>query len=485
MPTSDALVVVNDWISEFYFTADETSGTFLAATKNLVKQWREDAEDSPQEQSPLERFTSARQSLVSQLIDLHARAAELDTSATDRQRREALTRPSAAVAERLRTVLGFDAVPQRGDGALRRCSAVDMDEPTVALISAVAAETPEELLTKNRGLLTEDVVLHPEDDAGAGDPISSVAELLSALVSEEQPPRYMLVLAGRTAVLTSEDAWPQGRYLAIDLQTVAERGDARSGGEIQRALACLSASSLAPDPTGTIWWDARREESVRNAVGVSKDLRDGVRESIEIIANEVVARRKTQGLPPLPDDQAQPLAVQSLRYLYRILFLLYAEASPELGVVPTGDPEYAAGYSVDRLRELTLKPLTSRLGGRHALLRVPSGALRPGGDRPPARGSWAGAGRRSRARGPGLRAAALGPLPPEPHAVRQRGEARQQGPPAGAAAPAADQGAPRPGPRLHQLCGAGHQPARRGLRVPDELHRFLRHRHAGRGRPAR
>ena len=36
----------------------------------------------------------------------------------------------------------------------------------------------------------------------------------------------------------------------------------------------------------------------------------------------------------MPDDQAQPLAVQSLRYLYRILFLLYAEASPELGVLP-------------------------------------------------------------------------------------------------------------------------------------------------------
>ncbi|GAA1764388.1 Eco57I restriction-modification methylase domain-containing protein [Kocuria aegyptia] len=366
MPTSDALVVVNDWISEFYFTADETSGTFLAATKNLVKQWREDAENSPAEQSPLERFTSSRQSLLSQLIDLHARAAELDPSAADRQRRDALARPSAAVAERLRAVLGFDTVPQRGDGALRWCSALDMAEPTVALIDAVAAETPEEVLAKDRGLLTEDVVLHPDDDAGAGDPISSVAELLSALVSEEQPPRYMLVLAGRTAVLTSEDAWPQGRYLAIDLQTVADRGDFRSGGEIQRALACLSASSLAPDPTGTIWWDARRGESVRNAVGVSKDLRDGVRESIEIIANEVVSRRKAQGLPPLPDDQAQPLAVQSLRYLYRILFLLYAEASPELGVVPTGDPEYAAGYSVDRLRELTLKPLTSRSeGGTH------------------------------------------------------------------------------------------------------------------------
>ena len=94
-------------------------------------------------------------------------------------------------------------------------------------------------------------------------------------------------------------------------------------------------------------------ESIDNAVGVSEDLRDGVRESIEILANEVVHRRRMQGLEPLPDDQAQALALQSLRYLYRILFLLYAEASPELGVLPVGAPEYQAGYSVDRLRDLT------------------------------------------------------------------------------------------------------------------------------------
>ncbi|HOB06312.1 MAG TPA: hypothetical protein PKM36_13715, partial [Propionibacteriaceae bacterium] len=47
----------------------------------------------------------------------------------------------------------------------------------------------------------------------------------------------------------------------------------------------------------------------------------------------------------------------SLRFLYRILFLLYAEASPELGVLPVGATEYDTGYSLDRLRELTLVEL--------------------------------------------------------------------------------------------------------------------------------
>ena len=73
------------------------------------------------------------------------------------------------------------------------------------------------------------------------------------------------------------------------------------------------------------------EDSAAHTVGVSKDLREGVRSSIEIIANEVVRRRSARGLEPLAQERAQDLALQSLRYIYRIIFLLYAEASPELG----------------------------------------------------------------------------------------------------------------------------------------------------------
>ena len=49
----------------------------------------------------------------------------------------------------------------------------------------------------------------------------------------------------------------------------------------------------------------------------------------------------------------------ALRFLYRILFLLYAEAKPELGVLPAGAPEYDAGYSLDRLRDLVQVELPS------------------------------------------------------------------------------------------------------------------------------
>src|SRR5699024_760934 len=59
------------------------------------------------------------------------------------------------------------------------------------------------------------------------------------------------------------------------------------------------------------------------------------------------------------------LAKHALRYLYRILFLLYAEASPELQVVPSGTTEYEAGYSLDRLRDLALVDVPTKTDGTH------------------------------------------------------------------------------------------------------------------------
>ena len=76
------------------------------------------------------------------------------------------------------------------------------------------------------------------------------------------------------------------------MQLVCERNDIKRGGEIDRALTCVSAESLAPDADGGIWWSGTLDESVKHTGGVSQDLREGVRLSIEIIANEVVQRRR-------------------------------------------------------------------------------------------------------------------------------------------------------------------------------------------------
>ena len=169
----------------------------------------------------------------------------------------------------------------------------------------------------------------------------------------------MLVTAGGWLLLAERGSWPEGRWLAVDLATALERRDARAGGELETIAALVSADSLTPADDGTTPFLTLLDESVKHAVGVSKDLRDGVRESIELLASEVLRRRRARGLPSDADGLAADLTRQSLRYLYRILFLLYAEARPELGVLPVGAPEYAEGYGLDRLRELALVALTS------------------------------------------------------------------------------------------------------------------------------
>ena len=234
--------------------------------------------------------------------------------------------------------------PQRWPGS----SAAGMTEThPMVIVRAKPVETPEALLARDAPTLIE-----PTSVSEDGESLESVARLLSALFVDDHGPSYALVLAGPWALVAEKERWPEGRYIAVDLQSIGARNDATRAGEIDRALTCLCAESLAPMGEGSIWWDETLKEAVKHTVGVSADLREGVRLSIELIANDVVRRRVDQLLDPLPAAEAQPLAKQSLRFLYRILFLLYAEASPELGVLPAGATEYDEGYSLDRLREL-------------------------------------------------------------------------------------------------------------------------------------
>lgn len=374
MAISDALYIVEDWISEHYFISEDRAGSFAARTRALMDRWRETSEETPSWRSPRERFTSSRTALLSRLLDLQADAASLPEQAASAERRELLAERSTAMADVLRAILGYTddpadgsaPAPERWDvhvtGPLRRYATRGVDEAPLAMLDALAAEDVEDVLSKHAGHLPADVVLH--EGTEQEQVLTTVPQVLSALSVDRDAPEFLLVLAGRYAVLTSSRLWPQGRYLVADIQTIAERNDLKRGGEVERMLAALSADSLAPDATSQIWWSETVAESISNAVGVSADLRDGVRESIEIIANEVLERRRVQGREPLPNEQAQVLALQALRYLYRILFLLYAEASPELGVLPIGTPEYQAGYSVDRLRDLTQRevPLSAADG---------------------------------------------------------------------------------------------------------------------------
>ena len=361
MAVSDALVVGEDWISEHYFTTDTAKESFLARVLERRKEWEalEKPADSgtPPTPTPRSRFRAERSRLAELLAALPAEGSE------------SLTGAALEAAEQLdallREILGFTSpeyrLVERGPVSLVRPVSDEGPAP-LALLRARPVTTVEDLLVKDAPTLAE--VWEPVDLADPGapalegaEPVESVSRALSTLMTDEHGPAFALVLAGQWALIAERERWPEGRWLAVNVQLVVERNESKRGGEVERALTCLDARSLAPGPEGETWWAATLEDSAAHTAGVSKDLREGVRSSIEIIANEVVRRRAAKGLEPLPPEQAQPLALQSLRYIYRVIFLLYAEASPELGVLPVGAAEYDAGYGLDRLRELALVEL--------------------------------------------------------------------------------------------------------------------------------
>ncbi|MGC3954926.1 MAG: hypothetical protein QM804_11910 [Propionicimonas sp.] len=335
MPASDALIVAEQWISEHYFTTDATKQSFQAKVIERRKQWDSDKAVG----TVRTRFASSRGELLGTFATLEVD----DPRLSDLYRQ-------------IEELLGYGRIglTREVDGPVARVNSVGLSNAApLAIVHARPVESVEDLLNKESPTLAEPFVV---DDTVV---YTSVARAVSSLFTSSDHPQFVLVLAGGLALVAERERWAEGRYLLVDLQLVCERNEDKKGGEVDRALTILDAASLAPDAEGDIWWTGVLEESIKHTVGVSADLREGVRLSIEIIANDVVKRRREKRLDPLPASQAQVLARQSLRFLYRILFLLYAEASPELGVLPVGAPEYERGYSLDRLRDLTLVELTN------------------------------------------------------------------------------------------------------------------------------
>lgn len=261
--------------------------------------------------------------------------------------------------------LGFDAQPrvltvERSDKQyeVAVAHAEPADRPSVVAIECGwAPDVDAALDTTDAGRLLTPVELDHPHMLRTGD------KLASWLFAADEPPRYVLILAGGVIVLADRMTWGEGRYLAVSLDVALGRSTAATA-EIETIAALFSADSLLPPEEGGSEPLAELLSGSRqHAVGVSKELREGLRESVEIIANEVLDRMREQGVRPEdvmePAAFAKELGREALRYLYRILFLLYAEARPELGILPTDDEAYVRGYSMARLGDLIVRDLVS------------------------------------------------------------------------------------------------------------------------------
>ncbi|MCJ0906105.1 Eco57I restriction-modification methylase domain-containing protein [Rhodococcus sp. ARC_M6] len=337
MASFDSIVIGEDWISEHYFTTDSVKESFHGKVMELRKLWDAEAKEGR---------STVRSDLLATCGELQVALAGLAENPDGAPEAHAL----------VRTAFGYpagltDFTAERAGSDLEIPDAQLDGIASALFLQAVPVDSIEDLLDPATGLL-----LTPATEDGK--PIASASKAVSAAFRSDTPPAFVVVQAGQWMLLAEAERWAEGRYLAVDLLVVTERRHEARGGEIDRAAAIFGKQALVPNAHGNLWWTGILEDSVKHTVGVSKDLREGIRLSIEIIANEVVRRRTLQDLS-LDSINGQDLAKHSLRFLYRILFLLYAEASPEMRVLPTGAAEYEEGYGLDRLRELTLTELVS------------------------------------------------------------------------------------------------------------------------------
>lgn len=172
-----------------------------------------------------------------------------------------------------------------------------------------------------------------------------------------EPPRWVILLNTTQLLLIDRTKWHEKKLLRFNIREILDR---RETSTLQAMTALLHRDSICPND-GLPLLDTLDESSHKHAFAVSEDLKYSLRKAIELLGNEAVwylrekLHEKIYGR-----DMAGQLTRECLRYMYRMLFLFYIEARPELGYLPDNKSvEYRKGYSLESLRDLEMIQLTT------------------------------------------------------------------------------------------------------------------------------
>ncbi|WP_211362714.1 Eco57I restriction-modification methylase domain-containing protein [Corynebacterium phocae] len=337
MAAFDSIINVEEWISDHYFISDENQ-SFGKRVTGRHTEWENETETSNSGTSPWTRFHSSREQLQLALATVEKgnqdKIRDLNSSIA-----LALGYPEPHAVE---VEHGGETISFTGHISQEGSYAVIASEP-VSDVYGLADASPTGPVT----VADKEVKL-------------STHKLVGQVFLSDSAPEFIVIIAGGFIFLAERDTWALGRFVGIDLALAIERNDAKVKGELQRIAVIVSRENVERAADGVTWWAETIAESRDHAVKVSDGLREAIKKSIELIGNDVLKRSENQNIIADPNEvDGNELAKQSLRYLYRILFLLFAEASPELEILPTGTTEYDEGYGLSRLRDQILTPPVS------------------------------------------------------------------------------------------------------------------------------
>ena len=133
------------------------------------------------------------------------------------------------------------------------------------------------------------------------------------------------------------------RHLEFELPVALERTAA-----FDVLWGLLRAAAFVPDASGSDLVRRAARASEEEGLRVCASLRTGVRAGIELLLGALVLDHTHRRRPAALDD----LHAEALTAIYRLLFLLFAEARR---LVPTWHPVYRKAYSVESLRVAALR----------------------------------------------------------------------------------------------------------------------------------
>lgn len=322
-----------------YYTNHYFSAIFAENAKNTISEWRAIATESDLK-TPWAKLRDVG-SKYSVLRDNYLR----HSSANDKEE------IVLELATQLLTALDYDA--------FKEPTMIEIDDefefpvhlevqrsngtPLLWAILANGAESEVDLLNNSISSL-----LH-EDRSKEIHEMTNEELISKVFFSLDEPPRWVLLIGMNQVVLLDRSKWNEKRYLLFELEDVFGR---REETTLQAMSVLLHKDHLCPDE-GTSLLDELDENSHKHASSVSEDLKYALRESIELLGNEVIYDKRTRLKEGVYNKElADDLTVECLRYMYRILFILFIEARPELGYAPMGSQTYLQGYSLESLRDV-------------------------------------------------------------------------------------------------------------------------------------
>jgi hypothetical protein len=184
--------------------------------------------------------------------------------------------------------------------------------------------------------------------------------LSDGLFAAEDAPRFVLLVGADDWLLVDGLKWSSNRLVRFTWHEILDRRDTPT---IDAAAALLHRESLAPSD-GPPLLDGLDERAHKHAFGVSEDLKYALREAIELLGNDaskqlraLAEEKKLSVFSGRAELDPEQLSLECLRLMYRLLFVFYIEARPELGYVPVTSETYLKGYSLEALRDLELVEL--------------------------------------------------------------------------------------------------------------------------------